>query len=236
MKEQIFACIYTCTNYSNGKSYVGQTVNCNQRWRDHFRMLKGDDEVDFHRDLTEHWQDFIYGMVLDSECGYKNASQIFSILDCKFFDAPESPEEEQAIVDWLNANEIKWIAKLDTCTPAGYNSTAGGGRKRLFQTKSTKEAKRQKSLEYYANETEEQRKHRIEAQRIANNGYEISDDTKKKLSEAQKGIRKPKFWWYNDRNGDYFYAAAQGIGHLPYCHKLGAYNDEKECPFIYRPS
>lgn len=231
MKEQIFACIYACTNHSNGKSYVGQTINCDRRWRDHFRMLKGDDEVEFHRDLAEHWQDFIYGIVIDPVNAARNASQIFSILEGQYFDAPETLEDERVIVDWLNANEIKWIAKMGTCTPAGYNSTAGGGRRNLSSSAETNEHKRQASLKYFAKETEEQREHRVEASKVSHGP--MSEEQKRKLSEATTNKRKPRFWWYNDRNGDYFYAAAQGIGHLPYCHKLGVYNGEKECPFSY---
>lgn len=96
--QQQASVIYLIRNRLNGKSYVGQTVKTLQaRWAEHIRDARKGSPFLFHRAIRK------YGVEVFSE----------SLL------ATAADQQE------LDALEISWITKLDTMSPAGYNTKLG---------------------------------------------------------------------------------------------------------------
>ncbi len=89
-------CIYQLT-FPNGKSYVGQTKSWKRRMRGHKCGSKRDDGHLIKRAIRKH--------------GWANVQ--VNVL-------------ERVVVSKLNAAEVKWIARLGTLKPGGYNLTPGG--------------------------------------------------------------------------------------------------------------
>lgn len=93
--------IYAIRNKTNGKVYVGQSVNILQRWRSHRARSKQPNHIDkdlpVYRALTKYGIDNFEFIILE-EC-----------------------DKEQ-----LNEREIYWIKYYDSYNN-GYNATLGGG-------------------------------------------------------------------------------------------------------------
>ena len=102
--------IYKFTNKVDGLTYIGQSVDIENRKKRHLRIVKNsvipnNEDSYFHRALKK------YG-----ESGFT-----FSILETFSF------EEIKNNKDLLNNAEKRWIKKLNTIIPNGYNSKSGGG-------------------------------------------------------------------------------------------------------------
>ena len=167
--------IYLIRNRLNGKSYVGQTVKTLQaRWAEHIRDARKGSPFLFHRAIRK------YGVEVFSE----------SLL------ATAADRQE------LDALEISWITKLDTMSPAGYNTKLGKQghptedvRQRISMTLKG----RPKSAEHCKNISAGQKKRSrgptgkkrspeaVEKTRIALKGRSLSLEHRKKLSDALKG-------------------------------------------------
>ena len=98
--------IYKITNQINGKMYVGQSINIEQRWKKHCRVVSNDSNSPMKNYP-------LYQAML--KYGINNFS--FEIL-------------EQCDISELNQKEQEWIAKLRTYInypdSNGYNLTIGG--------------------------------------------------------------------------------------------------------------
>ena len=92
--------IYMIQNLVNFKIYIGQSVNIEDRWRQHRSELRGNDHDNKH--LQRAWNK------------YKEDNFEFTVIcEC---------DESQ-----LNTKEIDYISKLKTYDPDfGYNKTYGG--------------------------------------------------------------------------------------------------------------
>ena len=89
--------IYCYHCISNGKKYIGQTINEKQRKRQHINLCKKGIDHKFYRAVKKYgWDNFVYGII---------------------------DEYDDAI---LNEQEIFYIIKYNTYEN-GYNSTFGGG-------------------------------------------------------------------------------------------------------------
>lgn len=88
--------IYKITNKINGKIYIGQSINIEQRWLKH-KFKYEDPKGYFHKAVRK----------------YGTESFIFEIV-------VECPKEH------LNLFEIVFIRELNTMNPNGYNLTTGG--------------------------------------------------------------------------------------------------------------
>ena len=102
MKEKKwFGVIYVLTNLLNGKQYVGKTKlkDHTQRWDAHIKAaLKGKSKHCIHLAIRKYGVESFSAEV---------------IQHCR-------------TLDTLNAAECRWIKKLNTLAPHGYNMTKGG--------------------------------------------------------------------------------------------------------------
>ncbi len=96
--------IYKIKNLLNGKLYIGQSVNIEQRWRMHIIELKNNRH--HSACLQNAWNKY----------GEENFE--FSII-------------EECQIDQLNLREMYWIDKFDSYKN-GYNLTIGGGNTESF--------------------------------------------------------------------------------------------------------
>lgn len=99
MKATKMCGIYSITNLSNGKRYIGQSIDISKRWVEHKRQLK----------LGVHINKYLQSAV--NKYGLDNFS--FSIVE----------ETERNLLD---DRERFWINALNTFAPNGYNLTLGG--------------------------------------------------------------------------------------------------------------
>ena len=97
MKEWI---IYKCTNRTNGKVYIGQTMyTIEHRWSGHVHSaLRTDSRVPLHCAIRKYGRDAFLLEVVQSA----------------------SSQEE------TNKLEVEWIARVGSITPGGYNLQRGG--------------------------------------------------------------------------------------------------------------
>jgi hypothetical protein len=120
MKKEPVAGIYRFTNKINGKAYVGQSINIDERRRTHFyitrsgKLPKSDNNV-FHRAILKYGEDVF----------------VFDILETL------SRDEVKQNKEIINQAEIKWIKRLGTMSPNGYNTKSGGGQN-VFMAESVK--------------------------------------------------------------------------------------------------
>lgn len=155
--------IYLRTNRYNGKKYVGQATNLEERQRK-------------WNSLSQHYAGkAIY-----------NARKKYGIEAFDFEILKECEDEE------LNYWEKYYIEKLNTKVPNGYNMTDGGeGRSGSSVSEETRKKlseaqKGEKNNMYGKNHTEETKKKISETLK----GRKFSEETKKKMSEKKKGIKR----------------------------------------------
>jgi len=179
--------IYAITNMSDGKVYIGQSVDLSKRWKTHKWLLNNDRHFNHH--LQRAW---------DRGDEFK-----FSVI------------EECSKAD-LNDREIYWISYFHaTEKEHGYNLCVGGGsttgrkcsketRKKISEKnrgkKFSTEALRKRS-ETFRKHMEDpvyrERHHKIMSEANKkhgspwNKGKHSSDETRLKLSESLKGKKKP---------------------------------------------
>ena len=93
-----FGVIYIITNLLSGKQYVGKAEDWERRWRQHIQTASGKPLHAIHYAIRKH--------------GVKNFS--FDLL------------QRCHTLTTLNKAEMRWIKKLSTLSPKGYNLTLGG--------------------------------------------------------------------------------------------------------------
>lgn len=109
-KRKVRPGIYKITSSTTGKSYIGQTLYLEDRWRSHLHeVMKG-----------EHPNRKFYKAVMELGISDFTHEILFELEDFKRL-------TEQEIVNVLNAKEIELIAKYDSKNN-GYNTESGGGR------------------------------------------------------------------------------------------------------------
>jgi group I intron endonuclease len=190
--------IYCIKNATNGKCYVGQSVNIKRRWAAHKRLKGlGRSAIVF-------------------------AIEKYGIESFKFITLEECSRCE------LNSREVHWIREMNTLTPNGYNLNSGGdaptfvseltkGRQSKAQQgkvhpREVVEKRRQAVL---GQKRSEETRHRlsvamkacghkppafaIEKARVVNTGrpsrkkgIPLSEETKAKLSASKTGVLLPR--------------------------------------------
>lgn len=100
--------IYKITNNINGKSYVGQSINIKDRWKQHIYKAYNEKEIGYNSAIHQAFRKY----------GEENFS----------FDVIELCKKEE-----LDEKEIYWIKKLNTLSPLGYNILPGGQKYRSLK-------------------------------------------------------------------------------------------------------
>lgn len=107
--------IYKITNQTNGKCYIGQSINIKRRWREHKKVILEPESASYNYPLYRAFRKY----------GLENFS--FEILE-------ECPLEE------LNEKEIKYISEYKSNSSSfGYNQSPGGHQKNPDARKLTEE-------------------------------------------------------------------------------------------------
>lgn len=169
--------IYVFTNKINGKQYVGQTINIEDRYKQHRKDSKNKDKKPnsiFYRAIRKY--------------GFDNFD--FKVI------------ETDIDISEIHEREKFWIKELNTMKPNGYNLTEGG--EGTFGYRHTEESKKKMSEMKKGvpakPKSEETRRKLSEANRgkklseetkikigNANRGRKLTDEHKKRISETQKG-------------------------------------------------
>lgn len=159
--------IYKITNIINGKIYVGQAYDIEERWKVHRRVYKTENQI-IYRAMRKY--------------GLENFS--FNIIE-------ECPIEE------LDEKEIFYIDKYNTYIHAensnGYNMTLGG--QSTNGHKHSKESKDKMRKAHLGKTLSEETKLKMsEYRKGENNGFygkTHTEESKKKMSESHKGKTLP---------------------------------------------
>jgi len=162
--------VYKITNVFYGTSYIGQTVGSLQsQWRDHISSAARGSKFYFHNAIRKYGPDAFSVEVLQ-EC--------------------ESREEMDLV-------ETLYIDLLCTKAPDGYNLTLGGGGTKSFKHSESAKIRigeAAKGNQYSAGKkrSEESIQRMIAAQRKSwdSRGWHISEETKYKISKANKGKKR----------------------------------------------
>lgn len=170
----MYGTIYCITNESNGKKYVGQTIQpLDRRWKEHLNHVKYYD-FPLYRAIRKHGKNCFSISVLDNA---------------------DTREE-------LDAKETHWINRLQTVCPNGYNAINGPPGKFDKVSDETKKKlsdglrERWKNLEYRqkmkTSTTGLKRKKCSEEHReklsIAHKGIPLHESQKRKIGEASKRL------------------------------------------------
>lgn len=166
-----FHCIFS------GKKYIGKSTNIKQRLSRHRRNVKNNVLSKFYTAVKKYgWDGFVFGIV------------------------------EECDVNILDEREIFYIEKYKTLTE-GYNMTSGGDggvtwipdeetrekyRKRMKDFKHTDESKKKISEANSGRKWSEESRKNLSEKLKGKKGPIISEEAKKKLSLARKGISRPK--------------------------------------------
>lgn len=102
--------IYIFTNKINGKSYIGQSINIQDRKKQHFYRYKNEKDNGYNSAIHSAFRKY----------GWENFS--FEVL-------------EECSLEELDAKEIYWISKKNTLVPNGYNILSGGQKNRCLSNK-----------------------------------------------------------------------------------------------------
>lgn len=162
--------IYKITNLIDGKVYIGQTTNFDDRMRRH-RLAK------------TQWKSYLYRAIK------KHGSSNFSVE--KLY------ESENYTNELLNELEMEYIKQFSSKMPNGYNLTEGGGgiRGHRFKMKPISAEERQRrnlaisKMNTGRKKTEEAKK-KISERLLGNTytlGYKHTDATKEKMSKIHLG-------------------------------------------------
>jgi len=145
--------IYCFENLVDGKKYIGQSINIERRYKEHFRFLEKE------------------------ECGdenkyFWNALKKYGIQNFSFYILEECHQ------DLLNDLEVKYIKELNSHkTENGYNVSWGGNSPMRGIEKSVETRMRMSNS----------KKGKLLGKDNPNYGNKMSEDSKKKISEANSG-------------------------------------------------
>ena len=103
--------IYVFTNKINGKQYIGQSINIQDRKKQHYYRYKNEKDSGYNSAIHSAFRKY----------GWENF--FFEILE-------ECPQED------LDEKERYWISRKNTLVPNGYNILSGGQQYRSLQNKS----------------------------------------------------------------------------------------------------
>jgi group I intron endonuclease len=170
--------IYCYHCIASGKKYIGKTKNEKIRKRSHRCNVKKGIKNNFYNAIRKYgWENFVYGIIDE-----------FDIL-------------------LLDEKEIYYIDFYDTYN-TGYNSTRGGEggkgrimseevknqyRERMKNFKHSDEAKKKISEANSGRKWSDKAKKNLSKKLKGRKGPIISEDGKKRLSEARKGIKRPQY-------------------------------------------
>ncbi len=155
--------IYKITNKVNSKVYVGQSLNINERWKNHVRYLNNDTHHNIY--LQSSWK--------------KYGARYFEFTIIEICDEFE-----------LNEKEKYWIEKLESFKN-GYNLTNGGDGTRGYIF--TEEDRKKLSLAQLGNKKFLGKKHSEETKMkigIGNKGKVLSKETKQRISKSLIGKKQ----------------------------------------------
>jgi group I intron endonuclease len=158
--------IYEFINKTNGKSYIGQTINYKKRIKDHqFNYKNNLKKTPFYSALKKYgWNNFEINII--EECSEK----------------------------LLNEKEIYWISEKKSLYPNGYNLLEGGNQAKHTDITRQKISERRKGMKFSEKHIENLKKSHLgyvmpEEQKIkisqSNKGKIVSEDTRKKLKYLQ---------------------------------------------------
>jgi len=183
------SCIYAIINLVNDKHYVGQTVDKNKRFKEHLKCLKGNYHCNKH--LQRSWiaygnDSFIFIILEKCLHSLLNEREQYWIdtLNPEYNLAPVAgsmlnyKHTEQARLNMSKAHKGK-IFSLETklkMSNAKIGNTVNIGRSQVVQINAMREAVKGKS---------KSSEHRAKIA-AGNKGKIVSEETKKKMSEAAK--------------------------------------------------
>lgn len=166
-KEKICG-IYCIKNKVNGKCYVGQSIDIENRWKDHKRLHSKNTRYLYHA-INKYGIEGLDWLILE-ECS-----------------------KEQ-----LNERENYWVEYLDCISPNGYNLKSGGGKNCFYSEETKKKMsesqKGEKNHRWGQRYTDEEKKQMSESSSGENAywyGKQRSEETKRKISEYQKSELNP---------------------------------------------
>lgn len=163
--------IYCIENLANGKRYIGQSKDIEERWRHHKWELRTQRHPNKH--LLSAWNKF------------GEDSFVFYVLEeCEF--------------DEMNEKEIQWIEKFKSFGVSGYNMTAGG--EGQFERRLTDEQRKHLSEinkgalnANFGKHKSVETKRKMSESAKARQRDKLSDEHKQKISSKLKGKKKPYF-------------------------------------------
>lgn len=165
--------IYKITNTINGKLYVGQTtLSISKRFASHVKSYNS----------KAKRNSFLYNAIR------KHGISNFLIEEL----------DTATNIDDLNNKEIYWIQELKSIAPFGYNLRLGGSNGGKFSQELKNKISVAIKLAYAKKGKFIKKPHSQETKlkiSMANMGKKVlkfSDEHKRKISESQKGISKPK--------------------------------------------
>jgi group I intron endonuclease len=164
--DKAMGCVYLATNRINGKQYVGQTFNLDDRKKAHKRTA-------------------LRGAMFAFYCAIRKYG--FISFDWKTLKYREFLTKKKDKV-WMNYWEKYYIKKLNTMSPNGYNLTTGGDG--VVGIPHTEKWKSQMRAIHIGNKYGLGYKHTLEAKRKisdAGKGRKHSNVTKSKMSMAALG-------------------------------------------------
>lgn len=170
-------CIYLARCKVNGKGYVGFSSNLKKRMEGHKRDSENGSMLAFHKAIRKHgWDSFEWTILY---------------------------EDEDDDREWLGWCEQKFIRKLKTKAPSGYNMTDGGDGGAMDFSDEHRKKISEKSREYWSDE-KNRRKQSFTLSGLpkpegfgeevgkSQKGRVISPESRAKMSAAKKGKPGPK--------------------------------------------
>jgi group I intron endonuclease len=183
--------IYSYTNKNTGKKYIGQTINPEQRKRNHLHeAIVKESEYYFHRSIRKHG------------------------IDAFDYEVLEENDEN------LNERENYYINMYNTLWPNGYNQCPAKSldktaidkmkhtKKAQFAAMSEEERKERTRKMCEGNvgskRSEETKKKMSESAKkyLDANPRVRSEETKKKIAESVRKTRQEKFWSTSKKGGE----------------------------------
>lgn len=161
--------VYLIRNTTDGKVYVGSSIDIDKRWQSHVNQMKGNRHQNAH--LQSAWKKF--------------GQEVFEFTVIEL--CPEGA---------LIVREVVWLEYYDSLNPdKGYNLEYPDRRGHTEETKRKIAASHTGNPKCMGHKHSEEFKKRISELHTGNkwnNGRVPSEETKRKMSESHKGLLKGK--------------------------------------------